>query len=393
MGELRLSRKEYERHTYKLACYLDKITDEYVINEKDLIFLDTSNITLSDEEKRRFDKLGAFWIKEIKKYAVLKNINYPDFIVDENEVKKLQDLRFDKYIKSNHNEERFLNIEISNLQSVSVKIGKEVFGNLLEAMLNAKKRVYVCSPYYSLASIYYFKDLKEINPNLDLRVLFSTQTNYDLSKEKKEEDSREDKCLKELIEYNIEINSKKKTEREEVINKLENERRSYNYYIIALFVISFILIFLVYKYNLNKFYYIGGIIIVFLYFLTSILSRISKVIENLSNKRKYKEFDIRTIYYRKKPMFNFIKVISSNPLLHTKFYIIDNVVYLGSLNFSNNALFYNLESLIKIEDKNKLDEFIEYFNILLKSFNEINYKDFGKYLYNDFKIKEKFLKD
>lgn len=46
---------------------------------------------------------------------------------------------------------------------------------------------------------------------------------------------------------------------------------------------------------------------------------------------------------------------------HVKLYIIDDIAYLGSLNFTHKAFFSNIESLIKIEDKEAVEELKKFF--------------------------------
>lgn len=55
--------------------------------------------------------------------------------------------------------------------------------------------------------------------------------------------------------------------------------------------------------------------------------------------------------------------------IHAKIYIIDDsVVYFGSLNFTNSGVEYNLETQIRTEDKDTVNEVIKLFNNLFDNF-------------------------
>jgi hypothetical protein F3_02041 len=55
-------------------------------------------------------------------------------------------------------------------------------------------------------------------------------------------------------------------------------------------------------------------------------------------------------------------------------YIIDNTVYLGSLNFTTNAFLRNIESLIKIENPDIAEELKKYFENLYENKDNKEYE-------------------
>ncbi|MNR13014.1 Cardiolipin synthase [compost metagenome] len=76
----------------------------------------------------------------------------------------------------------------------------------------------------------------------------------------------------------------------------------------------------------------------------------------------------------------------SNTFIHGKIYIIDDeIVYMGSLNFTANGTKHNYETRIRTIDKIAVDKIIKEYNELFynSGFPERNIQDWGKQLYNE----------
>jgi cardiolipin synthase len=68
-----------------------------------------------------------------------------------------------------------------------------------------------------------------------------------------------------------------------------------------------------------------------------------------------------------------VRVFEYQPLkLHTKLFVIDDVVHIGSANFDVRSLFLNLEIMLRIEDKEFADHMRGYFEGELADSREIN---------------------
>lgn len=86
----------------------------------------------------------------------------------------------------------------------------------------------------------------------------------------------------------------------------------------------------------------------------------------------------------------FLKNKNHTNYLHAKFYVLDEkIVYLGSLNFTNNGINHSIETTIRIEDADLAKQFsasasnlykhISYHNV----FNYYGRKSLAKTIYND----------
>lgn len=94
---------------------------------------------------------------------------------------------------------------------------------------------------------------------------------------------------------------------------------------------------------------------------------------------KYKNFDFKVVNKGKSEETG--KNYTTYP--HVKMYLVDDIVYLGSLNFSTTSFINTIESIIKIEDKNAVVQLKEYFNSLYNhsDLEFINQEELGKLLY------------
>ncbi len=120
----------------------------------------------------------------------------------------------------------------------------------------------------------------------------------------------------------------------------------------------------------------------FYFIITFILYFSSKAIQNflykdakknpiITNFNKYKHCyryinsNIKVSYFLKKENEEYDNNTNKVDFLHAKFYVIDNkVVYLGSLNYTNNGFNNSIETTVRIEDENIAEHFTKASNSL-----------------------------
>lgn len=253
---------------------------------------------------------------------------------------------------------------------------------MLTSLKDAKKRIHICSPYFNPETIEYIDFLKSKNPELDIKLLLSLDEKID------QFNKNQKKFFKEyFIGASLNENSLKKEEIKNNINNLNKKKTINSIVRIICILIFFYLNFFFYKYNIKdlKLIFISIIIFILSIFL---FNRKIKKINNLIN--FYKNIDTLHIDYFKKSTDLNIKISKSNPLAHVKLYIIDNVAYLGSINFSNTALFFNIESLIEIKDENAVNKLNEYFLKLYDCLKEINIETFAINVFDEIEFIENY---
>ena len=347
------------------AIYIEEIK-KFVIKNSDFLFFSNVN----SEEKNKVTELGAFYIGDpVKKYVIKYSI--------------LNKYNIRKWYKNPVG-----NIDINNINNASLMIGRKFENDLVHSMLNAKKRIYIISPYISNESIDFCTQILNTNKNIDFKILTSLKT-----KDSKEYNK---KPFKKLI--SVELDKSK----EEEIQKIKNEIDS-KYEIVTektnetpyqddlnfffTFIISILILLLFFN---SKLLIIFSILFSLFYFFNR-KNRKNKnnVFYNRDNNVFYNrdkiESEIKNLQEKLKNYFitsrkisnlNF-KVINDNfgeDFLHIKMYIIDDTVYLGSLNFTTNAFLRNIESLIKIENPDIAEKLKNYFENLYENKDNKEYE-------------------
>lgn len=395
------------------------------------------------EEKKFLKSLeGIFRLKENNEsqtkiwefiYRVPKNKK--DFQQRKEFVLKKYIFRFWHKYDKNYNPQFTVNIE--NIKNVSLVIGKEAYGDLTRTMLYSTKEIKIISPFLSVENLAFCNSLFENNPNLKIKLLTSLdknklenmafgeilqcrkQENLDLKHQTQKEIERKEQ-QKKLEEDILKANKDKKKKLTISIKEIkEKHLKKFNrlrgIMMFSAFAFSY---WIISKGNFLsiKIFFLIGILFWVYYFINSWIRKKEENIENNSSFLKEKEKidnlellikeierkinqlqeEIRSLQEKKffyldfhnvKENFEF-KVVSKElgkPYPHVKMYIVDDIVYLGSLNFSKTAFLDNIESLIKIEDKDAVIKLSSYFDELYtnKDFLFLTKEEIGNALYKN----------
>lgn len=339
------------------GVYIEEIK-KVAIKNSDFLFFSNVN----SEEKNKVTELGAFYIGDpVKKYVIKYSI--------------LNKYNIRKWYKNPSG-----NIDINNINNASLMIGRKFENDLVHSMLNAQKRIYIISPYISDKSIDFCTHILNTNRSIDFKMI----TSLDIENPK----NYIKLALKKLI--TVELDKSK----EEEIQKIKNEINSKNKLIAKkpnktayqddfnsffTFIISILVLLLFFN---SKLLIIFSIFFSLFYFF----NRKNKNNNNVFHNGDKIESEIKSLQEKLKNYFvtsrkisnlNF-KVINdnfkSNDFLHVKIYIIDNTVYLGSLNFTTKAFSRNIESLIKIENSDIAEKLKNYFESLYENKDNKEYE-------------------
>nr|WP_237558300.1 MULTISPECIES: phospholipase D-like domain-containing protein [unclassified Erysipelothrix] len=71
--------------------------------------------------------------------------------------------------------------------------------------------------------------------------------------------------------------------------------------------------------------------------------------------------------------------------LHTKLYLVDDIAFIGSLNFTKNGFYTNYESCMSIHQKNEVDDLHRYIDSLLndKEYQQFYFNEIGKQYFEE----------
>lgn len=313
-------------------------------------------LNVSFDEKDEAKALGAKWDPEDREWYFVERtqINF---------------LKFSKWLKKEYDSP---SINISS--DVSIKIGKNIFSDLIYSIQNAKKRVYISSTYLGQGTSELLEEVQKKVANV--KILFSIKENI----------IRDKNILKHFIGCRIkqdftkkELNNKKI---QELNKKISIERKMKICYIVfsmGVFISSFL-------YEINKFLLIGILgLLGMLILISHLLIRQREYAKTILEKEDFSYLS----FFQKINHKAIIENYENSNLPHLKLYIIDDIAYIGSLNFSNSGCFFNIESLIEIRETDKVDELIKYFEELYDYYNEIDIHTIGSAIYN--LTEEKFL--
>jgi len=348
-------------------------------------------------------------IKELrKKVSNFKNMPENEVLYYNGDEKKwymksepLNYLIFDKWIPKE--EKKHSSLDLNNVKDVSIHLGQNVSEILLKSMNEAKNRVYISCPYVGVPTVDFFDFLLK-EKKLDCKLLFSQK----LITEGKHDNHS---IFKKFISYKILNHDDLEKENTDEIIRLENKKKSLTNALAYLYLLFFLLSFVGgYQYLYPKYGKLGIISSVFLVLLFlrkyfSIKNKNKEIQENIRNEiERLKKRDFRYIQYnyinsnkyrylmediekakKEDGTIDFSNIVFT----HVKLYIVDDIAFLGSLNFSNTS-FCNLESLIEIKDKNVVESLTKYYLNLYSSEAFHTPKDMsgelGKYIYNEEEI-------
>lgn len=364
------------------AIYIEEIK-KFVIKKTNCLFFRYVN----SEEKNKVTKLGAFYIAEdIKRYAIKYTI-------------------LNKYNVQKWLEYPSENISINNINDTSIFIGRKIDSSLLRSLSNAKEKIYIISPYISDENIDLCSEiLNDSTKNIDFKMITSLDIenpkNYIKLALKKLITVELDKSKEEEIQkIKNEIDSKYKSV--EKANKIVTEKTNETPYqddlnFFFTFIISILILLLFFN---SKLLIIFSILFSLFYFFNR-KNKNDKNKNDKNNKNKNDknnnnvfynrdkiESEIKNLQEKLKNYFitsrkisnlNF-KVINddfknNDDFLHIKMYIIDDTVYLGSLNFTITAFSRNIESLIKIENPDIAEKLKNYFENLYENKDNKEYE-------------------
>lgn len=370
------------------AIYIEEIK-KFVIKKTNCLFFRYVN----SEEKNKVTKLGAFYIAEdIKRYAIKYTI-------------------LNKYNVQKWLEYPSENISINNINDTSIFIGRKIDSSLLRSLSNAKEKIYIISPYISDENIDLCSEiLNDSTKNIDFKMITSLDIenpkNYIKLALKKLITVELDKSKEEEIQkIKNEIDSKYKSvekankidSKYEIVTEKTNEtpyQDDLNFFFT--FIISILILLLFFN---SKLLIIFSILFSLFYFFNR-KNKNDKNKNDKNNKNKNDknnnnvfynrdkiESEIKNLQEKLKNYFvasrkisnlNF-KVINddfknNDDFLHIKMYIIDDTVYLGSLNFTITAFSRNIESLIKIENPDIAEKLKNYFENLYENKDNKEYE-------------------
>ena len=338
------------------GVYIEEIK-KVAIKNSDFLFFSNVN----SEEKNKVTELGAFYIGDpVKKYVIKYSI-----------LNKYNILNWYK------NPAEDINVNTNN---ASIFIGRRIETDLLRSLSKVKKRIYIISPYISDENINLCSEiLNDSNKNIDFKII----TSLDIENPKNYIKS----ALKKLI--TVELDKSKEDEIQKIKNEIDIKNRiiakktnksiyqsEFNFFFT--FIISILILLLFFN---SKLLIIFSIFFSLFYFF----NRENKIKKEFNNRTNI-EYEIKNLQEKLKNYFvtsrkitnlNF-KVINDNfktdDFPHVKLYIIDNSIYLGSLNFTIKAFSRNIESLIKIENPDIAENLKNYFESLYENKDNKEYE-------------------
>ena len=230
-------------------------------------------------------------------------------------------------------------------------IGRNAGKELLEDIHNAKKSVKIISPYLSATYVEQLIEVKEKGVDVSL-----------ITADKVETDNYSEFTLTDIIKQKVHVDE----------NALQ-ERKTLLHYLFGGIGFSFLLLFF------------GLFVSSKIFFLFFLFILITAVIGYLYlNKRTYS--------YSYYPVFD-LKVFFSQYcdeeqkndfLVHAKVYIVDDkVAYLGSVNFTYSGIVNSFESIVRIDNKNKVEYLVQEYKKLFHSrrLKSKDVQEWGKELY------------
>ncbi len=321
----------------------------------------------------------------------------------------------------------FKNLEYKT-DNLHVLLGKNAGDLLNKDIEEAKSSILVVSPYIASSKIEQLINLS--NNGIKVKLVFSEddkiysdeETKSTLRKIIKRESIIDENHKNWIQEKNTDITNKTTQENKLIAteNTIKNNKLKKTLTIAyctfgAILLLSIVYLLLMFFYPLpikeglsfihkdfitgsfyNKFFdtcIVVILIIISFKLYNSILNKIKK-------NSKYKHSNYKTLYtipYNPKYTHNYayindnirvtysLKNKKNSSLIHSKYYVIDNrIVYMGSLNFTNNGMNNNIETTIKIDDYILAKEIKDFTNNLFKSGNGLSY-------HNNFKDSEKWI--
>lgn len=263
-----------------------------------------------------------------------------------------------------------------------------------KAISEAKKFIYIISPYISESNVNNLITRYNTNNNIELKVLFS----YNSSNHNKPDENYlksfhkfiDKPNFKKFLEDVEEKKNKYNTDRNTIQNKKSEIKSCMKFLYFLCFLCPIFLGFLYYFNQFSKFTLIPlGVVFVGSIIGIHLFDEKNKNLDLESNKlddeeikeiNKLKavppEIEWKNIEF--KILKNKYNSSDEEPLIHTKLYLMDcpksengsdMVAFLGSVNFTYSAFYQNQEFLFKTTDPEFTKQLYDYFNNLYKSNN------------------------
>ncbi len=245
-----------------------------------------------------------------------------------------------------------------NATKCDIYIGTSAGAKLIKEIENAEHSVKILSPFLSPFLVQKLIGLHHRNINIQL---ITTDTIEDFYGDRK-------RNIYELIQQQIHTDTEAK-----------NSRKQWTSYKRFTTIITYLLtglaIWVAYAYQDAKAYFLIIPILLLLFFLQSLKSKIARK---------------RVFSYSYKKLFPFKVVVAPDKYdyngmyLHGKMYIIDDrIAYLGSLNFTGGGTKKNYETRIRFGTKEAVDKMVYEFDELFndEKFPEVSIQSWGKQLY------------
>lgn len=248
------------------------------------------------------------------------------------------------------NKRFYFKTETENNEAFEVYIGQNAGNQLYKELINAENEVLIVSPYIDEAKLDDLINLK--NRGINVRLAFN-----DLRKEQYYQ------VLRKLIFQHKNTDLKKK-------EKKEKNKNIYLFLTVAfltfgMLILTQTLISVIGTKSLT----INNVMLFSFSLIAILLSYMSWNKRSQINKSEIYYFN-----YSEKLNFKFIRNNKfERKFVHSKIYVIDRkVAYLGSLNFTNNGFTTNFETRIRITQKEKIDELVEFIHEIFE--DNVNFK-------------------
>lgn len=283
------------------------------------------------------------------------------------------------------------NIKIGKYTTIHIGYGSNEEHPIEKAIREANEFIYIISPYISKETIDSLLLKTKNNPNIDIKIICSYNNTSRTELEK----------LRKFLRYSKDQNLK--MFKETIDKKYSNNEKKINffikllYFLLALNISIFSLLFYLKKLSQNIFIFLGIILILQVFFLVIFHDEKGAISHGKNKeifffKKKYPpimEWNKRIKAIITKNKYNDKEAKDKNiPIIHTKLYVMDCPAlteklgktefkaFFGSANFTNSALHKNHEIYCDTTDFNVTDKLKEYFEELYNLHISNNFEEF-----------------
>lgn len=278
-----------------------------------------------------------------------------------------------------------------------MKMGKKVGDSIISSLDRAENYIYIISPYISASMVKKLKNIKELKPNLDIKLLFADKKDF-------LNDETYQKLLSELISYNWKEDTERKNENIKNIKSFKNKIQILNFLTVSLIILLgciFYFFRVIPKFLIPSNFLIAPIFFLWFLFFNNQVFSWKKKIKLLENEKTV------TPEFNKLLDFKFVKhydisdnlnkTISLN-FPHVKLFLMDfksnsgktiNKAFWGSANFTYLGLNENFESIVETIDNNLISSLQNFFHDMYAH----NFLLHDNYQIADYLFKKRLLKN